>query len=150
MRRALSVVFASLAFLSVGCGSQIGDALLPVAQGTARGAADIALSSFADSLDAALNPPPEPEPEPALPEGDPVLGQFIFETHNCLYCHCIDARGGCAESAPNIQGASFELVDSQLRGEVTHTGGKFPEFTDFDIADIAAYLDQLAQAAASP
>lgn len=141
MRLRTRTVLTFLSLAGVGCGTGLDNVLLPVAESTARGAADIVLSEFALALDEALNPPPVPE---TPPEGDPVLGMVIFETHNCLYCHCQDARGGCASSAPNIQGASYALVDNQLRGLITHTGGKFPEFTDFDIADLAAYLQELA------
>lgn len=62
---------------------------------------------------------------------------------SCQSCHCPDASGGCRLSAPNIQGRSFALLDARTRdADVSHPGGKF-NFTDQDIADLAAYLASL-------
>ncbi len=69
-------------------------------------------------------------------------GEMLFADHNCSACHCPDAGGGCALSAPAVVGAAVELLDTFLRGAETHAGGTFP-FDDQEIADLAAYLQSL-------
>jgi mono/diheme cytochrome c family protein len=90
---------------------------------------------------------------PAKPVGDATQGAYWFQhgdgdnpNPGCYWCHCPDASGGCAgaSEAPNIQGASYELIDQQVRGsEVEHTGAKFPNFDDQAIADIEAFLAEM-------
>ncbi|MCZ6655472.1 MAG: cytochrome c [Planctomycetota bacterium] len=69
-------------------------------------------------------------------------GEMLFADHNCSACHCPDAGGGCALSAPAVVGAAVELLDTFLRGAETHAGGTFP-FDDQETADLAAYLQSL-------
>ena len=69
-------------------------------------------------------------------------GEMLFADSNCSACHCPDAGGGCALSAPAVVGAAVELLDTFLRGAETHAGGTFP-FDDQEIADLAAYLQSL-------
>ena len=53
-----------------------------------------------------------------------------------------DAAGGCALDAPGLQGASADVLDSNLRGDDAHAGGKF-ELSDQDISDLEAYVASL-------
>ena len=144
MRRRVSIVLAAPILLGFGCGTDVGDLLAPMAWSTASGAADILLSELALALDETLNPPPEPEPAPEPPVGNPDAGQVIFDSYNCWSCHCADATGGCANAAPSLWGANYALVDDKLRGPLSHTGGKFTQFTDFNIADLSAHFQNLA------
>lgn len=74
--------------------------------------------------------------------GDAGAGETLFTANACGACHCADASGGCALEAPSIQGVSTDLLDSKLRGNDAHTGGKFG-LSDQDIADLGAYLASL-------
>ncbi len=73
------------------------------------------------------------------PGGSADDGEMIFVDNNCSACHCPDAGGGCALSAPALVGVTAEHLDVHLLGEVSHAGGTFP-FDDQEIADLAAYL----------
>ena len=76
------------------------------------------------------------------PAGDPDLGEAMYAAENCGACHCDDASGGCAMSAPGLIGAGFDVLDEYLRGDAPHVGIKL-DLTDQEIADLAAYLDSL-------
>ena len=69
-------------------------------------------------------------------------GETIYIENNCSACHCADAGGGCALSAPAVVGVAAEHLDAHLRGGESHAGGTFP-FDDQEIADLAAYLQSL-------
>jgi len=75
--------------------------------------------------------------------GDPAAGQGLFEANGCSTCHCDDASGGCALSAPSIQGVDAALVTDKLTGVLGHTGGT-RELGEVELADLAAYLVDLA------
>ena len=74
------------------------------------------------------------------PVGDAARGAILFaqgdgEGPGCQSCHCPDASGGCRLSPPNIQGATYDVIDARTRDTSTqHPGGKF-DFTDQDVAD---------------
>lgn len=76
------------------------------------------------------------------PGGDPDLGEAMYAAENCGACHCDDASGGCAMSAPDLVGAGFDVLDEYLRGDASHVGIKL-DLTDQEITDLAAYLDSL-------
>ncbi len=87
---------------------------------------------------------------PPPPKGDAMNGQMLFVTgdgvsnFSCSICHCVDASGGCMASAPNIQDEGYTAVDRKTRSQnVNHTGGKY-NFTDQEVADIAAFLESLS------
>ncbi len=69
-------------------------------------------------------------------------GEILYSASNCSACHCPDASGGCALSAPAVVGATAEHLDAHLRGGESHAGGTFP-FDDHEIANLAAYLRSL-------
>lgn len=139
-----------------GCGTNFQDILFQVAAATGRTVADGVLTDVANTLGDALDaaspspptdqgdgaaPPPDSMNEPPLDEvtGDPTAGEDLFLANNCSACHCDDASGGCALSAPSLRGIDVPTVDERLRGEIEHPGGKF-DFTNQDIADIQAFL----------
>jgi cytochrome c553 len=66
----------------------------------------------------------------------------VFTANNCAGCHCADASGGCALSAPPIIGVTAEMLDSVLRGDQAHPTKV--ELSDQDLADLQAYLASLA------
>jgi len=66
-------------------------------------------------------------------------GKTLFNANGCVACHCADASGGCAASAPALMGVTTQEVDDHLRGTAVHPGGKFT-LTDQEIADIQAFL----------
>ncbi len=76
------------------------------------------------------------------PGGSVDDGETLFADNNCSACHCPDAGGGCALSAPALVGAGVELLDTFLRGGESHAGGTFP-FNDQELADLAAFLESL-------
>jgi len=76
---------------------------------------------------------------PTTPTGDAANGKALFAANGCAACHCADASGGCALSAPALKGVSFQIVDDHLRGTADHPGGKFM-LTDQEIADLQAYF----------
>jgi cytochrome c553 len=89
-----------------------------------------------------------PETAPP-PKGVVADGAVLFATaegsagRSCTECHCAMAEGDCYASAPNIQGEDYDDVDRRTRNiSVSHTGGKF-DFSNQDVADIAAFLESL-------
>ena len=70
--------------------------------------------------------------------GDPTAGQTVSTTNNCASCHCADASGGCALSAPPIAGVASDTIDARLRGDATHP--LKIALSDQDLADLQAYL----------
>lgn len=67
-------------------------------------------------------------------------GEAIF-TSVCHACHCggtVDCSGGGID----LSGVGYDRIDEKLRGTSFHGGGKFPDYTDQDIADLEAFLAQ--------
>ena len=70
--------------------------------------------------------------------GDAVDGEALF-TGNCAACHCASAAA-CGAGQIDIEGIGFSRLQEKLLGEGFHGGGKFPDFTEQDLADLAAFL----------
>lgn len=159
-RPALLCVVVCLMGLS-GCGTNIDEVLYQTAGAAGRTLLDSLLTdlanSLADSFDQAETPPQEDEldsddggndtapPDGPVPDestGDPDVGEGIFASNSCAACHCADARGGCALSAPSLVGVATETLDDRLRGDAAHPGGKF-NLTNQDLVDLRAYLVSL-------
>jgi hypothetical protein len=74
--------------------------------------------------------------------GDPVAGEALFSNsdNGCSGCH--EAAGeGALGPFPNLTGVSFDMLNDILRDDsIAHPGGKRPDFTDEDLADLAAFL----------
>lgn len=76
---------------------------------------------------------------PDLPaEGDASRGATIYADSGCASCHCADASGGCALSAPGLVGVSATVIDDALRGGAGHP--TMPALTDQEVVDLAAFL----------
>lgn len=73
--------------------------------------------------------------------GDATSGQTLYGDNGCAACHCADAVGNCALSAPPVVGASAFDIDLHLRGANPHPIK--PALTDQEIVDLAAYLQSL-------
>lgn len=77
-----------------------------------------------------------------VPSSSVDNGAMLYADNNCADCHCADASGGCALSAPVLVGAGVEALNAFLRGGESHSGGTAP-FDDQDLVDLAAYLASL-------
>lgn len=76
---------------------------------------------------------------PDLPaEGDASRGATTYADNGCANCHCADASGGCALSAPSLVGVSSTVIDDVLRGDAGHP--TMPSLTDQEVVDLAAFL----------
>lgn len=140
-----------------GCGTDVNELLYQTASASSQSFLDLLLvdlaNALADSLDqegtapsgnqsdGGENPPPPPPPPGDL-TGDAASGEEIFASNGCAACHCADAAGGCALSAPSLIGSSADTLDNWLRGDAAHPGGKFP-LSDQDIVDLEAFLASL-------
>lgn len=142
-----------------GCGTKFDEALFQTASATGQTFLDILLTDLANTLADSFDqegtsapgdelgddgevPPPDGPPLEEL-TGDPDTGEAIYASNSCTPCHCADAAGGCALSAPSLVGVATETLDDRLRGDVEHPGGKF-NLTNQDIVDLQAYLASLA------
>jgi cytochrome c1 len=72
--------------------------------------------------------------------GDSASGESLYMASFCGGCHCVDASGGCLPSAPDLRNASVAMLGEFLQGATPHLGGKSPDLTEQDLADLAAYL----------
>lgn len=144
------VLLAAVASLS-GCGSNASDILTQYAQAAAQTAVDQWLTSLANQINGTPIEPDDDDPTPGdgdtgngetdQPVGNPVQGEELYTANNCGGCHCPDASGGCALSAPAIIAASVDNVASILD---VASGHPFrPELTETDVGDLAAYLATL-------
>ncbi len=70
--------------------------------------------------------------------GDAANGQAVF-TGECAACHCASAAA-CGAGQIDIEGIGFSRLQEKLLGEGFHGGGKFPDFTEQDLADLAVFL----------
>ncbi len=141
-----------------GCGTNFDEILYQTASATGRTFFDSLLTdlanTLADSFEGGDTPPPgdgpngdngggDPPPSDGPPldqlTGDPGAGEGIYVSNGCAACHCADAGGGCALSAPSLVGVGTGTLDDRLRGDVDHPGGKF-NFTNQDVVDLRAYL----------
>ena len=69
-------------------------------------------------------------------------GESLYGANNCSACHCADASGGCALSAPPLVGAEPSTLSDFLGGVSSHAGGQL-ELSEQDLLDLAAYLASL-------
>lgn len=73
--------------------------------------------------------------------GDVTAGNAVFVDNGCASCHCDDATGGCALSAPSLIGVDLDTVDTFIRGSGSHPVK--PPLTDQQIVDLSVYLASL-------
>lgn len=149
-RRALWLALTMVAGAS-GCSTVAGDAFFNAATAASTSFFDQLLTAAVNGTLILLNPPPAP-PADAQPgdgnggggnfdglTGDAANGQMLYTANNCASCHCADASGGCALSAPSLVGVVVTELDDRLRGQVSHPGGKF-QLTDQELVDLVAFL----------
>lgn len=79
--------------------------------------------------------------DPGALTGDAATGQAVYMANGCGGCHCDDAAGGCALSAPSIIAVEVPVLDDILRGGATHPVK--PPVSDQDLADLTAWLATL-------
>ena len=137
-----------------GCGTSAGDALFNTATAAGTSLLDQILTAAVNGTLGLLNPPPASSADETPGDGggsggggnfdgltgDAANGQTLFTANNCASCHCADASGGCALSAPSLVGVVVTIVDDHLRGGASHAGGKFQQLTDQEIVDLTAFL----------
>lgn len=149
--------------LVIGCGSNLNDALFQAAETGARTALDVLIADLYADLPDIFTLPPGPgesvgDPDtgddggattdggPATDGGDVDLsgdvenGAATFTANSCSTCHCEDASGDCLAAAPNLQGTDSATLREWLQGETPHAGGKSPDLTGQDFADLQAFL----------
>jgi len=73
------------------------------------------------------------------PSGNVDNGMTIFVANGCGGCHCDDASGGCASSAPSIAGVALDTLDDIIRGDDSHPFTKL-DLSDEELNDVHAYL----------
>lgn len=158
IRRPASLLVVGCLIGLPGCGTNFDEILRQSVSATGRTFFDSLLTdlanTLADSFDGGEALPPgdgdddgdnggdtTPPDGPPLDQltGDPAAGEGIYISNGCAACHCPDAGGGCALSAPSLVGVGTGTLDDRLRGDVDHPGGKF-NFTNQDIVDLRAYL----------
>ncbi len=79
----------------------------------------------------------ESDSVPVSTDDSAARGDALYMSSGCAACHAADGSGG---SGPDIQGVAVQTLDVFLIGAETHVGGKQPDLTDQDLADIAAFL----------
>lgn len=125
-----------------GCGA-LEPWLVQTGEAGARVLLDLLITGAQNEILDALQTPPVPGDGEPPPPDDPVLaGQEIYTANGCWVCHCEDARGGCALDAPSNRNAGFVLLDSILRGDAEHAGGKF-NLSDQELQQLEAFLASL-------
>ena len=158
---------AVLPILFAGCGTNLNEVLLQSGTATGRTLIDLWLTDFENRLADSLNPIAGTVGDGSTTTGqggggtnqgggaggtgagggstgltgDPAAGQTLFTANNCAACHCADASGGCALSAPSIAGVAADTLDGVLRGDTPHPAKV--ELSDQDLADLHAYLASL-------
>jgi len=70
--------------------------------------------------------------------GDPTHGETLFASV-CTVCHCASAAT-CTGTRVNLECIGFARIQEKLQGEGFHAGGKYPDFTEQDLADLATFL----------
>jgi cytochrome c553 len=73
--------------------------------------------------------------------GDATAGATVFASNGCGSCHCADASGGCALSAPSLIGISADLVNANFGGGDPHPTS--PSLSAQQLADLAAWFGSL-------
>lgn len=155
------VSVAGACALVAGCGTSFNELLFQSGAAVGRTALD---QAFTDLLNQLANPteptdgdgtndptngdptgdPTDGDPtggDPGALTGDATSGEAVYMVNGCGGCHCDDATGGCALSAPSIIAAEVPMVDDLLRGGASHPVK--PAVSDQDIADLAAWLATL-------
>lgn len=160
----------TLGLIVLGCGTRFNEALLLAAESGAYTALDVFFADLQTDLpDQATLPPAAGEPGDETDAGgdgggdagdggdtdggdqddgqggivlvgDPTAGGAFFVANGCSACHCDDGSGGCLPAAPDLRGTIADVIGRKLQEGTTHMGGAFPDTTDQELADVAAFL----------
>jgi len=149
--------------LLAGCGTNARDILYQAGSALGRTYLDQLLTDIANDLAAAVEEQPDDGEEPDDSNGDDgdtgndngggslddlvpdaAAGEAVYTSKGCGSCHCADAAGNCALSAPTLQGIDRQLLDDVIRGSAAHLGGK-PPLSDQELVDMAAWLASLGE-----
>lgn len=164
MKRAtgsLTLFVASMPlWLCTSCGTGVTDALLLAGESGARTFVDVLVSDLLSDLPNRFTFPTSDDAPDGGPEDDPddgddtdddptggtdglvgvvVDGEATFTINGCVACHCA-VGATCAEGLVNLEGIGTARLEEKLLGEGFHAGGKFPDLTAQDIADLEVFL----------
>ena len=164
MRRVILASGLAVALFGLACGTRVNEALLLALESGSRTAVDVFVSDlYSDLPNLFTFPPPSGEPDGGDTDGDdanggdggdqqppdggggdlvgdPVAGEALYLSSGCGFCHCDDGSGECLPGSPSLLGSTLEANREAVVGDAPHTGGKDPELTDQDLADIVAFL----------
>ncbi len=133
-----------------GCGTGLADALYQTASAAGRTTLDMFLTDVANAIaDACDDATDDDDADDNGDEGDdggdvptdeltpdPDAGAASYAA-GCAACHCDDGSGGCAASAPGVQGATLDALSAVL-GDAAHFGQG--PLDDQELVDIEAFL----------
>jgi len=83
-------------------------------------------------------PPANSDPAAGL-AGVAADGESLFTTNGCVGCHC-PSTDTCSPGLIDLSGVGVARIREKVQGEGFHGGGKFPDLTDQDLADLAAFF----------
>jgi hypothetical protein len=164
------LLVAALMLGVAGCRTNLSEVLLQTGAATGRTLVDLWLTDFANQLADSFEPDDSaPDDDDSTPDisdddtgqdddddlpvdddgsggssGDVAAGEAIYTANSCGTCHCADAAGGCALSAPSIVGAGVGAIVAVLLGDASHPSKV--GLSDQGLADLEAYLGSLAEA----
>ena len=161
MKRINAITGVLILAAVAGCGTNLNEALLLATESGTRTLIDVLLSDLYSDLPDLFTIPPAVgdttddaddgnvggdagSGDGPVTDGDADNGEQVFTANSCAACHCADATGGCAASAPAIAGVGVDTLRELLQGDMPHIGGKFPDLSAQDLADIEAFLADLA------
>jgi mono/diheme cytochrome c family protein len=78
-------------------------------------------------------------------DGDPIEGRKIFLRDNCYSCHGNRAEGGMCPNLRNDPPDESDVEKAVREGKETGMP-PFPDLTDVDVRDLAAYFESLGTA----
>ncbi len=159
------VICSALLPFSFGCGSGVQSAFLLAGESGARTFVDILLSDLlaelpnlytfptagdntvdADAGDGGAGEDPTAGDDPPVDEdpgsgltGIAADGETVFAAAGCAVCHCASVDA-CDEGLINLEGLDAARIEEKVFGEGFHGGGKFPDLTEQDLADMEAFF----------
>ena len=156
-RRALLCTGFALLVAVPGCGTNLNELLFQASTAASRTVLDLWLTDLANQLadsfdddggsadaDSGGHDGHDDEHDtgggtgPGDLTGDRVAGSAVFSANGCASCHCADAAGGCALSAPSILGAGVDRLSEFLTGATVHP--LTVDLTDQELVDLEAFL----------
>ena len=150
--RNLTTAMAALALTLTGCGTDFGSLLYTSFQAASRAALDQALTDFAGTLAGGSTTDTTGDGTDTTGDGTDTTGdggatdgtaagEAVFADSGCTACHCVDATGGCALSAPSLVAVDAAVLADVVSGALSHPVGV--DLTDQESADLIAWLASL-------